>query len=82
MSDVSTTRDAIRRFISEVFFVDNFEDDASFLEQGIIDSTGMLQLVMFVETTYGFKIEDDELVPENLDSLNRVAAFVHRKTHE
>ena len=80
-TQLPTTRDVVRDYISEVFFVDSFEDDASFLEQGIIDSTGMLQLVMFLETTYSFKIEDHELVPENLDSLNKVAAFVHRKSH-
>ena len=69
----------MRRFIAEVFFIDNFDANASFLEEGIIDSTGMLELVSFVETTYGFKINDNELVPQNLDSLNNVAAFIERK---
>jgi acyl carrier protein len=70
---------AVRHFISETFFVDEVDGDASFLERGIIDSTGMLELVMFVETTFGFKIADAELLPENLDSLNRVVAFVVRR---
>ena len=75
----STTHQAVRQFIAEVFFVDTFRDDASFLEEGIIDSTGMLELVMFIESTYGIKIADNELVPENLDSLNNIAAFLERK---
>lgn len=75
-----TTHETVRRFISEVFFVDDVEDSASFLEEGIIDSTGMLELVLFVETTFNIRIADTELVPENLDSLDRVAAFVERKT--
>jgi len=74
--------DTIRRFISELFFVEGFPEDASFMGEGIIDSTGMLELVMFIETTYGIEIADDELVPENLDSLNRVLAFIARKTRE
>jgi len=72
--------DAIRRFISEEFFVDVFSDDASFLGEGIIDSTGMLELVMFVETNCGLEILDDELVAENFDSLNKILAFITRKT--
>ena len=80
MYEVPTdTRSDVRRFLADVFFVDDVDEDASFLEQGIIDSTGMLELVMFLETTYGIKVSDDELVPENLDSLNKVAAFIDRK---
>ena len=79
MSTASTIHGTIRSFIAEVFIVDNFDDDASFMEQGVIDSTGMLELISFVETTYGFKIADNELVPQNLDSLNHVAAFIERK---
>jgi acyl carrier protein len=74
--------DAIRRFISDVFFVDGFAADASFLGESIVDSTGMLELVMFVETTCGFQILDTELVPENFDTLNRILAFIIRKTRE
>jgi acyl carrier protein len=70
----------VRRFMAEVFFVDTFGDDASFLEEGIIDSTGMLELVMFLETTYGISIDHDELLPENLDTLNNVTAYIERKT--
>jgi acyl carrier protein len=54
--------------------------DDSFLELGIIDSTGVLELVAFVEQRFGFKVLDAELLPENLDSLAALTAFIGRKT--
>lgn len=57
----------------------SFADDQSFLESGIIDSTGLLELVSFVEQRYGVSIADRELVPENLDSLKNISQFVARK---
>jgi acyl carrier protein len=56
-----------------------FSDDQSFLESGIIDSTGLLELVSFVEEKYGISIGDRELLPENLDSLKNVSNLVARK---
>lgn len=73
-------RSHVRAFIVENFFVDDFADDASFLGTGIVDSMGMMQLVAFLEETFGISIADRELVPENLDSVDRVCAFVARKT--
>jgi acyl carrier protein len=70
------------------FIVENFlfgKEDAplangdSLLELGIIDSTGVLELVSFLEQKYHFTIEDEELVPENLDSIDRLVRFVRRK---
>lgn len=55
------------------------ESDSSFLEEGFIDSTGVLELVNFLEKTYSITVEDDELIPENLDTLASVVAFVQRK---
>jgi len=52
---------------------------SSFLEAGIIDSTGVLELVQHIEETYGLSIADDEMVPENLDSLENLVRFVHKK---
>ena len=75
----SSLRDSIRAFISQTFFVDTFGDEDSFLKQGIIDSTGMMELVAFLESDFQLKIEDDELVPENLDSVKNLCAFVSRK---
>ena len=70
------------RFITDNYLFGQpveFTDDDSFLEKGIIDSTGVLELVSFLEDTYGVRIEDDELIPENLDSVNGVVRFVNDK---
>ena len=72
-------RSQIRSFITDTFFVDDFADDDSFLQTAIIDSTGMMQLVAFLEQTFEIKIADSELVPENLDSLANACRFVDRK---
>ena len=56
--------------------------DESFLEAGIIDSTGVLELVGFLEGRYGISIQDDELIPANLDSVDRVRGFVERKLQD
>lgn len=73
---------AIRAFVVETFLFgqdDGFSEDASFLEKGIIDSTGVLELVAHLESTYGITVNDDELIPENLDSVAAVCAYVDRK---
>jgi acyl carrier protein len=54
-------------------------DDDSLIESGIIDSTGILEVVMFIEEKYSLKVEDEELVPENLDSINNLLSFLKRK---
>lgn len=72
----------IRTFIVENFLfgnADGLEDDTSFLEEGIIDSTGVLELVTFLEEAFNIKVDDEELTPENLDSINHVTAFLERK---
>ncbi len=56
-----------------------FSNDDSFLELGIIDSTGILELITHLESTYGIEVTDDELNPDNLDTVNRIAAFLTRK---
>ena len=71
-------RDQIRRFIQESFLVDDFSDDESFLASGLIDSLGIVQLVSFVEKTYGLKVPDRDLVPDNFDSVAKLAAYVER----
>jgi acyl carrier protein len=53
--------------------------DASFLEEGIVDSTGVLELVMFVEETFDITVDDEEIVPENFDSVHRLAHYVRQK---
>ena len=54
-------------------------DDESFLEKGFIDSTGVIELTHFLEDTFGIKVEDTEMLPENLDSIDFLVEFVERK---
>ncbi len=76
-------REQIRRFILQNYL---FTDDAaaladgdSLMKRGIIDSTGALEVVFFLEETFGVDIPDDEMLPENLDSVDRLVAFLDRK---
>jgi acyl carrier protein len=72
----------VRQFIVSNFLYGqerSFSDGDSFMGEGIVDSTGVLQLVEFLEETYGITVEDEELIPENLDSLNNVSAYLARK---
>jgi acyl carrier protein len=83
LEKASEIRTAIWRFIVDNFLFgsipDSFSDDDSFLGRGIIDSTGILELIEYIEGTFGIAIEEDELLPENLDSLANAVAFVCRK---
>jgi len=77
-------RTQLRDFIVENFLFgqggDGLADGDSLMDKGIVDSTGVLELVGFLEETWGVRVEDDELVPENLDSIASLAGFVARKT--
>ncbi len=81
MADTVAT---IRQFIFDNFLFDAAEEDLgnddSFLEQGVIDSTGVLELVEWLEETFDISVDDEELIPENLDSVNQLAAFITKKT--
>lgn len=61
--------------------VTSISDDASLLAAGAIDSLGVLQLVALIEQRYGFTVPDDDLVPENFDTIRAIAAFVASKRH-
>jgi acyl carrier protein len=77
-----TLQQQIRDFVTSNFYVADpkaLEDRTSLLDQGIIDSTGVLEVIMFIESTFGVAVEDSEMLPENLDSIERIAAFVARK---
>jgi acyl carrier protein len=79
---MSIHRQEIRNHIVETFLFgqgDGLADDSSFLDKGILDSTGVLELVAHLESTYGIKVSDDELLPDNLDSINAICAFIDRK---
>ncbi len=56
-----------------------FSDAESFMEKGILDSTGILDVILYLEENFDMKVEDDELIPENLDSIDNLAAFISRK---
>lgn len=73
----------IRNYILENYlFTDDqsaLDSNDSFLDKGILDSTGILEVIYFLEEEFRIKIEDDEMVPENLDSVNNIANFIQRK---
>jgi acyl carrier protein len=72
----------VRSFVVGNFLLGRAEaldDDASFMDEGLIDSTGILELVSHLEESYGIEILEEELTPDNLDSVNRITAFLGRK---
>jgi len=72
----------VRSFIAENFYVPDpamLSSGMSLLDRGIVDSTGILEVVEFLQSTFGIAVEDDEIVPENLDSIGAIAAYVVRK---
>jgi len=73
----------IRHFIIENYLYgqdgNDFADDTSFLEKGLIDSTGVLELVSFVQEKYGISVADEELIPDNFDSIQNLSAFIIKK---
>ncbi len=80
MDDVKA---GIRRYIEDNFIMGARQvalgDADSFLEHHVLDSTGFLELIAYLEQAHGIKVEDDEMLPENLDSLDNVAQFLARK---
>jgi acyl carrier protein len=80
MSDMLNT---IREFIRENFVAGRSDvqinPDESLIENGIMDSTGVLELVEFLESTYSIHIEDEELIPENLETINNIIKFLKSK---
>ena len=79
---MNENKSKIRAFIIENFLFGNdngLKDETSFLEEGIIDSTGVLELVNFLEEDFDITIEDEELIPENLDSIDNVTSYLEKK---
>ena len=78
------TKQRIREFIIETFLFGaddaNIEDGESLLESGVVDSTGVLELVAFLEAEFGLDVKDEELIPENLDSIDNLVGFVAKKS--
>ncbi len=80
MSDI---QEKLRAFIIDNFLfgnADGLENNSSFLDEGIIDSTGVLELVDFLEEQFSVTVGDDELIPENLDSVDNIVAYLGRKS--
>lgn len=82
MTDTDT-RQKLRNFIIETFLMgdesEKLNDSESFMQSGIVDSTGVLELAAFVEQEFEITIEDDEMTPSNLDSIDNLVNFVSRK---
>ncbi|RWB08334.1 MAG: acyl carrier protein [Mesorhizobium sp.] len=79
---IDTYSDQIRAFLASNFYVADpraLEVETSLLDQGIIDSTGVLEVIGFVEETFGITVEDNELLPENFDSIQGIARYVVSK---
>jgi len=83
---MQTLEQELRSFIMEDIMygqnTDFLAGDSSFLESGVIDSTGVLELINYIETRFGIKVADEELVPRNLDSLNGLIRFIKSKQVE
>jgi acyl carrier protein len=75
-----TLNDELREFVTDNFMFGKpykgFSDDDSFIKRGIIDSTAVMELVAFLENRYQIKLSDEDLIPDNLDSVNSLARFV------
>jgi acyl carrier protein len=79
---IDTYQEQVRDFLVSNFYITEtnlLEVDTSLLDQGIIDSTGVLEVIGFIEETFGITVEDSELLPENLDSIQGIAQYVVRK---
>ena len=83
MIDEQSVLKQVREYVVDNFLLgeedSELSDSQSFLESGLIDSTGILEVITFLEETYEIEVEDEEMVPENLDSVERVARFVVSK---
>ena len=77
-----TTLDRVRGFVTSNFYVPDpasLKDEASLIDAGIVDSTGVMEIVQFLEGELGVKVADSEIVPENVDSIARITAFAEKK---
>jgi acyl carrier protein len=73
----------LRSFVVNTFLFGqddiSLQDDDSFVQRGIVDSTGVLELIYFVEEKFGIRVADEELIPENLDSIASLSRFIEAK---
>lgn len=80
---MQNVEELVRQYIAQnILFSNNgypYADDASFLDEGIIDSMNVLELVAFVEEKFGITVQDQDIVPDNFDSVGKLAAYVRRQ---
>lgn len=78
-------KEQIKQYIAENFLFSSngfsLDEDESFLEAGVVDSLGVVELVAFVEETYGIDVPDDDIVPDNFDSVDNLAAYIARRAN-
>ena len=82
MLDKSELKNKIKSFVSDYFIKDSgieIAEETSFLDKGIIDSTGVMELVSFLEETFGITMDDEEIIPDNFDSIEKLVTFVENK---
>ena len=79
-----SVEDKVRNYILENYlFTDDqaeLNNEDSFLDKGIIDSTGILEVIFFLEEEFGISVDDDEMIPENLDSVNNIVKYINSKS--
>jgi len=80
---MKTIQETLRTYIAENILYSNkgytYPDEASFLENGIVDSMNIMEIVMYVEETFGVQADDREIIPDNFDSIASLAAFIEKK---
>jgi acyl carrier protein len=80
---MKTVQETLRAYIADnILYSDKgytYPDTASFLENGIVDSMNIMEIVMYVEEKFGIQAEDREIIPDNFDSISNLAAFIERK---
>jgi len=85
MPTEDTIRHRVRQFISDNFLygkgTDSIAGTDSLMETGVIDSVGAFELIQFLEGEFEVRVADNEVMPQNLDTIDRIAAFVERKVH-
>jgi acyl carrier protein len=82
LPEYSEIKEKLRTFIMEYFVKDSgleLKDSTSFLEEGIIDSTGVMELVAYIESTFEIRLEDEEIIPDNFDSIDKLMNYIHNK---
>ncbi|MDF1781903.1 MAG: acyl carrier protein [Alcanivoracaceae bacterium] len=81
---MEATRNQVRQYILQNYLFTEDEsalsDEVSFLDSGLIDSTGMMEVIFFLEEAFSIKVEDEEMVPENLDSVNNLLHYIQKKS--